>query len=112
MRLAEVSNRVAELSEKYEVPQKLNRVSEKVHDQMSVAGDAARRGATIAYRAALEHPRTAIGGVILAAVLVGGALWYVFGEWRRTAAPRRRHATRVRGGAERRRKPRQARASA
>jgi len=111
MRLAEVSNRVAELSEKYEVPQKLNRVSEKVHGQMSVAGDAARRGATMAYHAALEHPRTAIGGVILAAALVGGALWYVFGEGRQPA-PRKRHAPRVRAGSERRRRPRRARVSA
>jgi hypothetical protein len=111
MRLAQVSSRLADLSEQYEVPEKLGRVSEKVHDGVSVASEAARKGAAMAYRAALEHPRTAIGGVIIAAVLVGGALWYVFGEWRRPAAPRRRHATRVRAGAERRRKPRQARAS-
>lgn len=111
MRLAQVSNRVAELSERYEVPEKLGRVSEKVYDGVSVAGEAARKGAAMAYRAALEHPKTSIGGIIIAAALVAGALWYVFGD-RRRSAPRKRIAARVRTGAERRKRSRAARPAA
>lgn len=101
MRLAQVSNRVAELSEKYEVPEKLGRVSEKVYDQMSVAGQAARKGAIVAYRAALDHPKTSIGGIIVAAALVGGLLWFMFGDERRPVQ-RRRKGARASAGAERR----------
>jgi len=111
MRLAQVSSRLADLSEQYEVPEKLGRMSEKVHDGVTVAGEAARKGAAMAYRAALEHPRTAIGGIIVAVALVGGALWYVFGDWRRPA-PRKRTGTRVRAGTEQRRRTRHARAAA
>lgn len=111
MRLAQVTNRVADLSEKYEIPEKLGRVSEKVYDQVSVAGEAARKGAAMAYRAALDNPKASIGGIILAAALVGGALWYVFGEWRRPA-PRKRTAARVRAGADRRKRAKHARAAA
>ncbi|HEV3009894.1 MAG TPA: hypothetical protein VGX52_12740 [Burkholderiales bacterium] len=120
MRLAQVTNRVADLSERYEVPEKLGRVTEKVYDGMSAASEAARaaseaarKGAMVAYRAALEHPKTSIGGIILAAALVGGALWYVFGNWRQPAARKRSHGTRVRaGGNERRKRGRAARAAA
>jgi hypothetical protein len=118
MRLAQIPQRVSQLAEEYEVPERVNdasrkltEVSGKVYDHMSVAGDAARRGAMTAYRHALEHPRSSIGGIILAAAIVGGVLWYVFGDWRRPAQ-RRRHATRVRAGAERRKRQRGARASA
>ena len=119
MRLAQVTNRVADLSEKvadlserYEVPEKLGRVSEKVYDGMSAASEAARRGALVAYRTALEHPRTSIGGVILAAALVGGALWYVFGNWRKPPIQRRRAGTRVRAGTATERRRRAGRAAA
>jgi hypothetical protein len=113
-RVADLSDRVADLSEKYEVPEKLGRVSEKVYDGVSVASQAARKGAIGAYRTALEHPRASIGGIIIAAALVGGALWYVFGNWRKPPIQRRKHATRVRAGTEteRRRRSRAARAAA
>ena len=119
MRLAAISNRAAELSEQYEVPKhldnasrKLSEVSGKVYDQLSVAGETARRGAVAAYRTALDHPKTSIGGVIIAAALVGGLLWYMFGSEGRPVQRRRTHP-RVRAGAERRRKrPRAARPAA
>jgi hypothetical protein len=101
MRLAQVSNRVADLSEQYEVPEKLHRMSEKISDGMSVAGQAARQGALRAYHAALENPKTSIGGVILAAALVGGLLWFMFGDERRPVQ-RRRKGARASAGAERR----------
>jgi hypothetical protein len=115
MRLESISNRVANLAEKYEVPEHLNQASrkigevgEKVYDRMSMAGEAARRHATAAYRTALEHPKTSIAGIVLAAALVGGALWYVFGDWRKPPVQRRRSGSRVRAGTERRRKHRSA----
>lgn len=111
MRLAQISNRVADLSEQYEVPEKLNRVSEKIYDKVSVAGQAAQRGAIAAYRTALEHPRTSIGGIIVAAALVGGLLWFMFGDERRPVQ-RRRKGARLRAGAERRKRAKHARASA
>jgi hypothetical protein len=119
MRLAQVSNRLANLAENCEVTghltdasQKLGQVSEKVYDQMSAAREVARRGAQHAYRVALENPRTsAAAGAILAAALIGGVLWYVFGDWRKPA-PRKRVGARVRAGAERRKRARQARAAA
>jgi hypothetical protein len=108
MRLAQVTNRVVDLSEKYEVPEKLGRVSEKVYEGVSAAGEAARKGAVMAYRTALEHPRASIGGLIIAAALVGGAIWYVFGNWRRPPIQRRRAPSRVRAVSERRRRNRAA----
>ena len=118
MRLAEISNRAAALSEQYEVPKhldnasrKISEVSSKVYDQLGVAGDAARKTAAAAYRTALDNPKTSIGGVIIAAALVGGLLWYMFGSERRPVQRRRTH-TRVRAGSERRRKPRAARPAA
>lgn len=118
MRLARISNRAAELSERYELPEhlsnasrKLSEVSGKVYDRVSVAGEAARKGALVAYRAALAHPKTSIGGVIVAAALVGGLLWYMFGDWRRPVQRRPSH-TRVRTRSERRRRSRAARPAA
>jgi hypothetical protein len=52
---------------------------------------------------ALEHPRTSVAGIILAAALVGGLLWYMFGDSRRPVQRRRTH-TRMRAGTERRRR--------
>jgi hypothetical protein len=112
MRLAQISNRAAQLSERYEVPEhlssasrKLSEVSGKVYHGVSAAGEAARKGALAAYRAALAHPKTSIGGVIVAAALVGGLLWYLFGDPRRPVQRRRTH-TRMRAGTERRRRGR------
>jgi hypothetical protein len=96
MRLAEVtrevSNQLSDTSERYQVPQRLR-----------AAGEAARQGAQAAYRMALDHPRTSVAGIILAAALVGGLLWYMFGNSRRPVQRRQSH-TRVRAGAERRRR--------
>ena len=107
MRLAAISNRAAE---QYEVPKhldnasrKLSEVSGKVYDQLSVAGETARRGAVAAYRTALDHPKTSIGGVIIAAALVGGLLWYMFGD-RSKPVERRRKGARVRAVSEKRRR--------
>ena len=104
MRLAqvtkEVSNQLSEASERYQVPQRLR-----------AAGEAARQGAQTAYRMALDHPRTSIAGAILAAALVGGLLWYMFGHSRRPLQRRQTHI-RVRAGTEGRRRSRAARARA
>jgi hypothetical protein len=98
MRLAEVtrevSNQLSEASERYQVPQRLR-----------AAGEAARQGAQAAYRMALDHPRTSVAGIILAAALVGGLLWYMFGDSQRPVQRRRNH-TRMRAGTERRRRGR------
>ena len=93
MRLAEVtkevSNQLNEVSERYQVPQRLRR-----------AGDTARRGAHSAYQMALENPRaSATAGVILAAAIVGGVLWYLFGGRREEP----RQSRRVRAGTGRKR---------
>ena len=116
MRLAQIPSQVAQLAEDYEVKDRLTdasrklgevsgKVYDKVYDQMGVAGEAAyrsaRKGAVAAYHTALEHPRASIGGIILAAALIGGALWYVFGDWRRPQ-PHRRSGARVRARTERR----------
>jgi hypothetical protein len=118
MRLAQVPNRLAQMADDCEVTErltdaskKLGQFSEKAYDRMSVAGEAARRGAVMAYHTALQHPRTSIGGLIVAAAVVGGILWYVFGD-RGQAAPRKRTTKRVRAGAERRKTARQTRAAA
>ena len=111
MRLAQIPDRVAQLAEEYEVPERLSDASKKVYQGMSAASETARKGALAAYRTALEHPKASIGGVILAAALVGGVLWYVFGEWRRPAVHRRTGA-RVRARSERRKHSRERSAAA
>lgn len=106
MRLAQITDRAAELSEKYQLPEHLDNASRKL-SEVSVA---AKRGAAVAYRTALDNPKTSAAGVILAAALIGGLLWWMFGDERRPVQ-RRKHANRVRAGSERRRKSR-ARAAA
>jgi len=105
MRLAEVTRDVADqlndVSERYQVPQRLQMARETARRGAQVAYDNAYRGAQHAYRVAMEHPRTsAAAGVILAAAIVGGVLWYIFGSER--AQPRRPRA-RVRAGTGRKR---------
>jgi hypothetical protein len=86
-----------EVSERYQVPQRVR-----------AAGETARQGAHTAYRMALDHPRASTAaGIILAAALVGGVLWYVFGDWRQPA-PRKRTGARVRAVTERRKRARAA----
>jgi hypothetical protein len=101
MRLAEVPSRLNEVSEKYQVPQRLR-----------AAGEAVCESANSAYRVALNHPRTsATAGVVLAAALIGGVLWYLFHD-RRRSTPERSSGTRTRAGQERRKRTKGARAAA
>jgi hypothetical protein len=58
MRLADVSSRVQEVSERYQVPEKVSVARQKLYEGMNVASDAAVRGAHAAYRVARENPRT------------------------------------------------------
>jgi hypothetical protein len=78
------------------VTERIGPVSEKLYDGVSCAGAAVSKGAEAAYRTALNYPKTSIGGVILAAALVGGLLWLVFGREEesaaRTGSARRVHA--------------------
>jgi len=104
MRLAEVtkevSNQLSDVSERYQVPQRLRRASDAACEAAYTASDAARRGARQAYRVALDNPRASTAaGVILAAALVGGVLWYIFGN--ESTEPRR--TRRVRAGTGRKR---------
>lgn len=100
MKLAEVPRRLNEVSEQYHVPQRLRAV-----------GETARQGAHSAYRMALENPKTsASAGIILAAALVGGVLWFLFHD-RRTGS-QKRPAARAHTGNERRKRGKSARAAA
>ena len=109
MTLAEVSNRLSEVAERYQVPERVSAASQKIHEGMGYAGDAARRGAQVAYGIAREYPRASVASALVAAALIGGALWYLFGDPKRPVERRRRGA-RVRAVSERRR--RHARANA
>jgi hypothetical protein len=114
MRLAEVtkevSNQLSDVSERYQVPQRLRRASDAACEAAYTASDAARRGARQAYRIALDNPRASTAaGVILAAALVGGVLWYIFGGQKKEP---QRARTRVRARTERRTRGRATRASA
>lgn len=106
MRLAEVPSRLSEVSERYQVPERLhagmNRATEAAHAGMNMASEAARKGADVAYRVVREYPRTsATAGAIVAAALIGGLLWYMFGDPRKPVE-RRRKPQRVRAKTERR----------
>ena len=105
MRLAEVSSRLNEVSERYQVPERVSAASQKAYEGMNVAADAARRGAHVAYRMAREYPRASISGALLAATLVGGMLWYLFAD-QKHPVQRRRPGNRLRAGAERRKRAR------
>jgi hypothetical protein len=114
MRLAQVTRDVAdhlnEASERYQVPQRLRYAGETARETARMASETARRGAQHAYHMALEHPRTsAAAGIILAAAIVGGVLWYIFG----TESNEPRRTRRVRAGTGRKRaKTTRARAAA
>jgi hypothetical protein len=101
LKLAEVPSRLNEVSEQYQIPQRLR-----------AAGEAACETAESAYHLALKHPRTsASAGIILAAGLIGGILWYLFHD-RRSSSPQRSQGTRARAGTERRKRAKSARAAA
>lgn len=115
MRLAEVtkefSNQLSDVSERYQVPQRLRRATDVASEAVHTAGDAARRGARQAYRIALDNPRaSAAAGIVLAAAVVGGLLWYIFGNQEKTQRSKPR--PRVRARTERRKQSRGAKASA
>jgi hypothetical protein len=118
MRLAQISRRLTGYSQDQvadrlsDASSRLGEVSGNAYERVSAAGQAARSAAQAAYRAALAHPKTSIGSIILAAALVGGVLWYVFG--REEPASRRGSARRVRAGTRsaHRRRARAARAAA
>ena len=115
MRLAEVtkevSNHLTDVSERYQVPQRLRYAGETARETARMAGETARRGAQNAYYMALEHPRaSAAAGVILAAAIVGGVLWYIFGNERNE--PRRTRRVRAGTGRKRAKTTRSSRAAA
>ena len=88
--------------------------SEKLYEGVDAArrgADAAYRGAQAAYHLALEHPKTSIGAIAVSAALVGGLLWWMFGNHRKPLE-RRSKGTRVRAVSERRRRSKHARAAA
>lgn len=106
MRLAEVTKEVSdhlnEVSERYHVPERLRVASDTARRGANAAYEHAYRGARNAYQMALEHPRTsAAAGIVVAAAIVGGVLWYIFGNQRQQEP--RRQRTRVRAGTARRR---------
>ena len=95
MRLANaVAEKVVPISK--EVAAQVGPLSQKAYRQ-------ARYGAEVAYRAALDNPRTSIAGLVLAAVAVGGLLYYMFGDSRKPVE-RRRRGQRVRAVSERRKR--------
>ena len=112
MRLADVSTRLSEVSERYHVPERFSAASQKVREGVHAAGDAAYRQAHAAYELARAYPKTSIGGAIAAAMIIGGVLYWLFGREGSQPVQRRRSHSRVRAGGERRRKNRTARASA
>ena len=103
MRLAEVQNRLSEVSERYQVPQRVSAASQKVVEGATAASEAALRGAQGAYRLAREYPRASIGTAIVAAAAISYLLWYMFGDPDRPVE-RRRKGVRVRARSERRRR--------
>lgn len=120
MTLSEVSNRLSEVAERYQVPERVSVASQKLYEGMSTAGEAVRKGAVVAgeaahrgahaaYQMAREYPRASVASALVAAALIGGALWYLFGDPKRPVERRRRGA-RVRAVSERRRRHARARA--
>ncbi|HKU45363.1 MAG TPA: hypothetical protein VJQ58_00660 [Burkholderiales bacterium] len=90
----EVADRVVPMTR--EIAAQVGPLSQKAYRQ-------ARHGAQVAYRAALDNPRTSIAGVIVAAALVGGLLYWMFGNPRKPVE-RRRKGPRVRAVSERRKR--------
>jgi hypothetical protein len=103
MRLAEATNRLGEVAERFQVPERVSAASQKVAEGMSAAGEAARRSAYAAYQIAREHPRASVAGFAVAAAVIGGVLWYMFGDPRHPVE-RRRKGARVRAVSERRKR--------
>ena len=111
MNLANVTNRVNEVAQRYQVPERLDMAKETISDLSGRMAERMSAAGQTAYRYARENPRTSMASAIVAAMLVGGLLWYMFGD-RKNPVQRRRPGNRVRAGTERRRRHRGARASA
>ena len=111
MNLANVTNRVNEVAQRYQVPERLDMAKETISDLSGRMAERMSAAGQTAYRYARENPRTSMASAIVAAMLVGGLLWYMFGD-RKHPVQRRRPGNRVRAGTERRRRHRGARASA
>lgn len=111
MNLANVTNRVNEVAQRYQVPERLDMAKETISDLSGRMAERMSAAGQTAYRYARENPRTSMASAIVAAMLVGGMLWYMFGD-RKNPVQRRRPGNRVRAGTERRRRHRGARASA
>jgi ElaB/YqjD/DUF883 family membrane-anchored ribosome-binding protein len=111
MNLANMANRVNEVAQRYQVPERLDMAKESISDLSGRMAERMSAAGQTAYRYARENPRTSVASAIVAAMLVGGLLWYMFGD-RKNPVQRRRPGNRVRAGTERRRRHRGARASA
>ena len=91
----DVADQLNEVSERYQVPQRLRYAGETAREAARAwraKPRAAARSTPTTWRS--SNPRTsAAAGVILAAAIVGGVLWYIFGTGE--AKEPRRHAPRV-----------------
>ena len=115
MRIAEVTRDMAEqlndVSERYQVPQRLRHASETARRGAEHAYRHANRAAQNAYQLALENPRaSAAVGVVVAAAIVGGVLWYICGG--RREEPRQTRRVRAGTGRKRAKTARASRAAA
>jgi ElaB/YqjD/DUF883 family membrane-anchored ribosome-binding protein len=111
MNLANMANRVNEVAQRYQVPERLDMAKETISDLSGRMAERMSAAGQSAYRYARENPRASVASAIVAAMLVGGLLWYMFGD-RKNPVQRRRPGNRVRAGTERRRRHRGARPSA
>ena len=111
MNLANMANRVNEVAQRYHVPERLDTAKETISDLSGRMAERMSAAGQSAYRYARENPRTSVASAVVAAMLVGGLLWYMFGD-RKNPVQRRRPGNRVRAGTERRRRHRAARPAA
>jgi hypothetical protein len=97
----QLGEQLSDVSERYQVPERLRVASDTARRGAHTAYRGAYRGARHAYNLALDNPRaSAAAGVVLAAAIVGGVLWYIFG---RETEPEQRRTRRVRAGTGRKR---------
>ena len=103
MNLANMANRVNEVAQRYQVPERLDMAKETISDLSGRMAERMSAAGQTAYRYARENPRTSVASAIVAAMLVGGLLWYMFGD-RSKPVERRRKGARVRAVSEKRRR--------
>lgn len=111
MKFADVATRVNEVAQRYQMPERIDAAKETINDFSGRMAERMSAAGQTAYRLARENPRASIASAVVAAMLVGGLLWYMFGD-RRNPVQRRRAGNRVRAGTERRRRHRGSRPSA